>query len=76
MTFSQDWQFRQTFGRRHVREGVLIASLKQLTTMLLDMSQHVGKDSASPTLVLVLSRVAVDFNQNLAQSLVIDLISY
>jgi hypothetical protein len=41
--------------------------------MLANLSNVTGKDSASPTLILVLSRVAIDFSQNLAQSLVIEL---
>lgn len=69
VTFSQDYQFRQTFGRRHVREGVFIMSLKKLSIMLSNLCNATGKDNASPTLILVLSRVAIDFNQNLAQSL-------
>ncbi|XP_046444096.1 vacuolar protein sorting-associated protein 51 homolog isoform X3 [Daphnia pulex] len=69
VTFSQDSQFRQTFGRRYVREEVLVQSLSKLSTMLANLSNVTGKDSASPTLILVLSRVAIDFSQNLAQSL-------
>lgn len=38
--------------------------------MLSNLCNATGKDNASPTLILVLSRVAIDFNQNLAQSLV------
>lgn len=68
--FSQDSQFRQTFGRHFVREEVLIASLKQLSVMLSDLGNSTGKDGAPPTLTLVLSRVAFDFSQHLAQSLV------
>ena len=70
VTFSQDSRFRQTFGQRHVREGVMVVSLKQLSTMLSDLSHVTGKDSTPPTLILVLSRVAIDFRQHLAQSLV------
>lgn len=70
VTFSQDSQFRQKFGRQFVREKVLIISLRQLSTMLSEIGHQTGKDSAPPTLILVLSRVAIDFSQNLSQSLV------
>lgn len=69
VTFSNDWQFRQTFGRKYVREGVLVKLLKELCTMLTNPIGS-GKDSGSPTRILVLSRVAIDFSQQLAPSLV------
>jgi len=43
--------------------------LKQLSTMLNDLGD-LGKNTGAPTRILVLSRVAIDFNQQLAPSLV------
>lgn len=69
VNFAQDWQFRQTFGRHHVREEVLMKPLIVLSKMLSDLGQVSGRDSSPPSLILVLSRVAIDFNQHLTQSL-------
>ena len=41
-----------------------------LSKMLSDLGQVSGRDSSPPSLILVLSRVAIDFNQHLAQYLV------
>jgi len=41
-----------------------------LSKMLSDLGQVSGRDSSPPSLILVLSRVAIDFNQHLTQSLV------
>lgn len=57
VTFSQDWQFRQTFGRYFVREDVLITALKQLSKRLIELSSITGKDGLNPTQILALSRV-------------------
>lgn len=70
VSFSLDWQFRQNFGRRFVREGVLMKPLKQLAAMLTDAGHGSSKDSAASPRILILSRVAIDFSQQLSHSLV------
>jgi hypothetical protein len=71
VTFSQDWQFRQVFGRYFVREEVFMATMKQLSKKLTDLSYNTGKEGLNPTQILALSRVAFDFSQHLSLSLVI-----
>lgn len=70
MTFSQESTFRQKFGRHFVREDLLATCLKKLSSMLAEVGNLTGKEAAAPILILVLSRVAIDFSQQLAQSLV------
>ena len=70
VTFSQESSFRQKFGRQFVREDLLATCLRKLSAMLSDVGHFTGKEAAPPVLILVLSRVAIDFSQQLAQSLV------
>lgn len=58
-----------------VRERIVVDSVRKLLTYLSEISNQSFRNVLAPTLMLILSRVAMDFHQTLVNSLVYPILS-